>query len=450
MDVFSAALSFAQAHPVFSLGGLISLPFLRRLAVGPVKAAVKFAINWLFPRFYVDQTGAGVISEFLHKNARSFGLSCNNYEFDREYIRPRAKIGTVWYHNVNTYHRVFWFGWRPIWYVPSQLDENDKDVRHSPCFRFLRGTINWERLLELVGLRYDDRVAEYNGKLKFFRVVKHVGSKARENEAPSSEPATKASSHNDGLIREFGTNNLKYPLIWTNDQLGFDGNGPDIDLLAITPGMDRVIKDLEFFTEGEEWYEERSIPWRRGYLLYGKPGTGKTSLVRAVAEKFDFPIHIFNLATMDDHDFIRAWTIASKDFRRIVLLEDFDTIFHGRENVQPTSRLSFETILNCVDGIERNSGLVLFVTTNHVDKIDEALGAPDADGESSRPGRIDLIAEMTTLDHAGRLKVASRIVRDAARAEELVSQNVDETAAQLINRCIKASLVDFWREKGSL
>ena len=40
----------------------------------------------------------------------------------------------------------------------------------------------------------------------------------------------------------------------------------------------RIVEDASDFLKSEKWYADRGIPWRRGYLFHGKPGTGKTSL----------------------------------------------------------------------------------------------------------------------------------------------------------------------------
>jgi hypothetical protein len=101
----------------------------------------------------------------------------------------------------------------------------------------------------------------------------------------------------------------------------------------------------------------------------------------------------------------------------IALIEDIDNVFHGRENISrkhgmmsflmaskkkdgeadqpPPSPLTFDCLLNCLDGVDRCDGVFTIVTTNSIDKIDPALGQPRKlpDGTvefiSSRPGRID-------------------------------------------------------------
>jgi len=77
----------------------------------------------------------------------------------------------------------------------------------------------------------------------------------------------------------------------------------------------------------------KGVPYRRGYLLYGPPGTGKTSFTQAIAGELKLNICYLNLSGghMDDDDLNRALNDAPS--HSIILLEDIDGIFVGRESV---------------------------------------------------------------------------------------------------------------------
>lgn len=50
--------------------------------------------------------------------------------------------------------------------------------------------------------------------------------------------------------------------------------------IVLDPGLkDLLIEDAKDFMESKTWYADRGIPFRRGYLLYGAPGSGKTSMI---------------------------------------------------------------------------------------------------------------------------------------------------------------------------
>jgi SpoVK/Ycf46/Vps4 family AAA+-type ATPase len=271
-------------------------------------------------------------------------------------------------------------------------------------------------------------------------VIRHAGSVTpRRGEDSCNSNAVPAPSGG------CGDNEDVEPINYSSSDIGTPNPVAPMEVLALTGNMIKILTDIKFWHSHKEWYRERDINWRRGYMLYGRPGSGKSSLVRAVAEEFDLPVHVFDLSTMNNADFHEAWTKSRQSSPRIVLIEDVDATFHGRENTQKND-LSFDTLLNTIDGIERENGLLLFVTTNHIDKIDPALGIPDKDGKSSRPGRIDLACEIGDLDFDGRFKIAMRILRDNNEAINVAMATDGDTGAQVQERAIKTALQQLWGE----
>jgi SpoVK/Ycf46/Vps4 family AAA+-type ATPase len=219
--------------------------------------------------------------------------------------------------------------------------------------------------------------------------------------------------------------------------------------------------------------------------MYGPPGTGKTALARAFAEDLNLPIYVYNLAEMGNHDLIKAWAEMQVNVPCIALIEDIDNVFHGRENVArknsmfgmmmgPAKKhdgddkdshrsafvtpLTFDCLLNCLDGVERSDGIFTVITTNDVAKIDPALGQPrpGADGGtefiSTRPGRVDKAIELTYMEPADKKKMAARILE--AYEPELLDMlmyvdrypDLQETPAQFQERCAQVALKCFWKE----
>src|SRR6059058_748337 len=156
------------------------------------------------------------------------------------------------------------------------------------------------------------------------------------------------------------------------------------------------------------------------------------------------PIYVFNLAEMTNHELIKTWTDMQVNVPCVALIEDIDNVFHGRENVARRSSmmslmfardekksdnnhkgdsardsfspLTFDCLLNCLDGVERTDGIFTIVTTNDLSKIDPALGQPrrlpDGCSEfiSTRPGRVDKAVELTYMEAADKKKMAKRIL----------------------------------------
>lgn len=137
------------------------------------------------------------------------------------------------------------------------------------------------------------------------------------------------------------------------------------------------------------WYAERDLPYRRGYLLHGQPGTGKSSLSFAAAGHFDLDVYVLNLAKVSDSTLQRL--MAKLPARCIVLLEDIDAIESaksreavGSEGKPAADSVTLSGLLNALDGVASEEGRVLIMTTNHVDRIDRAI---------IRPGRVDKMIE---------------------------------------------------------
>jgi len=148
-------------------------------------------------------------------------------------------------------------------------------------------------------------------------------------------------------------------------------------------------QDAVRFLGSEKWYVGKGIPYRRGFLLHGPPGCGKTSLVTALAGELRLPIVVIplNSKDMDDQMLMKVMGDAPKD--SIVLVEDIDCALprgadqQGVAVARMTGRMpvTFSGLLNAIDGVGAQEGRLLFMTTNHLDRLDEAL---------IRPGRVDV------------------------------------------------------------
>eukprot|EP01006_Ploeotia_vitrea_P066172 TRINITY_DN94458_c0_g1_i1.p1 TRINITY_DN94458_c0_g1~~TRINITY_DN94458_c0_g1_i1.p1 ORF type:complete len:891 (+),score=90.03 TRINITY_DN94458_c0_g1_i1:111-2783(+) len=182
---------------------------------------------------------------------------------------------------------------------------------------------------------------------------------------------------------------------------------------------EQLLADAREFLGSAEWYGATGIPYRRGYLLYGPPGCGKTSSAEVLAGELKLDIAMLSLSNkeMDDTKLTSALREAPK--RCIILLEDVDAVFVERnvarsDGAAPTSGVTFSGLLNAIDGVASQEGRIFFMTTNHIEKLDAAL---------IRPGRCDVKVE---LRKASRVQMQRLFLRffpgKDAQAQEFASR----------------------------
>ncbi|KAF2673511.1 putative mitochondrial chaperone BCS1 [Microthyrium microscopicum] len=159
-----------------------------------------------------------------------------------------------------------------------------------------------------------------------------------------------------------------------------------IDSVVLEEGMkEHILKDVQSFLDSRTWYLDRGIPYRRGYLLHGPPGTGKSSFIQALAGELDFNIAILNVSERGLTDDRLAHLLGKVPSRTMVLLEDADAAFVNRKQSDSEgysgATVTFSGLLNALDGVASSEERLVFLTTNHIERLDDAL---------IRPGRIDM------------------------------------------------------------
>lgn len=165
-----------------------------------------------------------------------------------------------------------------------------------------------------------------------------------------------------------------------------------IDTVFLPVGVkEALMSDMEEFSESEKDYARIGAPWHRGYLLYGPPGNGKTSLVQALAHYYQKNVYNLPLSVINSDSQLLE-RLNQMQGNSLLLIEDIDIFKDSvKRDSQKTSGPTLAGLLNAFDGINTPNGLITFFTTNVKETLDSAL---------IRPGRMDMHIELKApVDH---------------------------------------------------
>lgn len=188
--------------------------------------------------------------------------------------------------------------------------------------------------------------------------------------------------------------------------------------------LSKIRNDIQEFVDNKEWYYDRDIPYTRGYLFHGEPGTGKTSLIKGMSTHTQRHIHYLMLDNVKDDEQLLSLMKGIDYTKTILVIEDVDCISdiikdrnsHKNEdldefkkeikemisdsskksNIEYKSNLTLSGLLNSLDGVFNNDGRILIMTTNHPEVLDRAL---------IRPGRIDMRIEFAYCSHSQIIEI---------------------------------------------
>ncbi len=380
----------------------------------------------------------GIILRYLWNHARTLPFGMRQYGTSHAYVAPLGRKTMVEYERFGTAQTFLFRG------APLFMSQETANHATSNTISYFRGTIDIEKLLT-------DAVDEYNAFLdgskssRRFEIVRYHGfGKSSSNEEGRVEKSRSyLDDPSDDDDNDFYT---QRPLRWNIEDLKLPVPEAPFAHLMYAPEVSTYIQSIDLWLKSKDWFKERTIPWRMSGLLKGPPGTGKTSFVRAAAQKFDLPIHVLDLASMSNSDLITNWQKATSKAPCIILIEDIDRIFDESKNIAHSSAMSafeggitLDCLLNCISGVDTQDGVLLLVTANHVDRLDAAL---------TRPGRLDHHVFFGALDDSGREAVAARILSGfESHIPALVAAGKDETGAEFERRCQGYSLALFWEQK---
>ncbi|CAG7895458.1 unnamed protein product [Brassica rapa] len=182
------------------------------------------------------------------------------------------------------------------------------------------------------------------------------------------------------------------------------------ETLAMDPEKkERIKKDLVKFSKGKDYYKKVGKAWKRGYLLFGPPGTGKSTMISAIANFLDYDVYDLELTTVKDNSELKKLLLETQA-KSIVVIEDIDCSLdltgqrktkkeedeeedkekkkEKKKEDEKKSKVTLSGLLNSIDGLWSacSDEKIIIFTTNFVDKLDPAL---------IRRGRMDNHIEMS-------------------------------------------------------
>ncbi|OQR73902.1 mitochondrial chaperone BCS1-like [Tropilaelaps mercedesae] len=198
-----------------------------------------------------------------------------------------------------------------------------------------------------------------------------------------------AKARTEALQKEIGKTIMYTPMGSEWRQFGHPRGRRPLDSVILDTGIkERILNDVNEFMNAPQWYTQRGIPYRRGYLLYGPPGSGKSSFITALAGELEYSICLMNLSDRGLTDDRLNHLMNVTPQQSLVLLEDVDACFVSRESKSENpaaydglNRVTLSGLLNMLDGVASSEARILFMTTNYIERLDPAL---------IRPGRVDV------------------------------------------------------------
>ena len=192
--------------------------------------------------------------------------------------------------------------------------------------------------------------------------------------------------------------------------------------------IQNIINHIDNWLKNEPIYKERSLPFKTGIMLQGEPGTGKSSLVVALATYFNMEIININMPTFRTIDIDKVIdSINADDNKYIILMEEIDCVFgkaDRQEGADKEDKKYISDLLQFIDSPKSPTNVIFIATTNYPDRLDKAL---------VRKGRFDLIANVGPLTNMDA-------VRDMCKSFRLSSEHIDRICNGVTLPCHQSDL----------
>lgn len=413
---------------MFGWAGVAALSGLVVAVWGYIRWAFTYASSFLIMSFECHDDASAAALAYCHLSLKASQFGDRLFRGEVNHVRPLQTQAIICSETVGMQGRLYWLGWRPLWIARTAgtTANNDHTQTYDKPIRIttFRPFFNVDAfLLQCVDF-VEDRIAKVSTRHRIYYHTGTLGVSMMQGDSP--ELHISSSRHNSS-IPLLQTRYLR----WTLDEVGPPIDRKAVGKMALSQKALLFAEECRRWLGSKAWFLQRGAPWKLGALFYGTPGCGKTAMVRALAQELDLPVHVFDLASMRNRDLRNKWGNATADLPAIVLFEDIDSVFDGRNSLQEDG-VTFDCLLNCLDGVERADGLLTIVTTNKPETLDDAL--------RYRPGRIDVCLEFGLPTEDGRRHIAERILADWPELiEDTVQRGAGDSGAKFERRCIETA-----------
>jgi len=180
-----------------------------------------------------------------------------------------------------------------------------------------------------------------------------------------------------------------------------------------------------------ELYRANGLPLKRGILLYGKPGTGKTMIGRALAQRCGVTFIVATPGLLSRSDDVRRVFSWGRRFAPTILFfEDLDMVAAGRHSGETAKEILGEFLAG-LDGLDSGEGVITIATTNDLAAIEPAL--------KDRPNRFDVVLEIPPMDDCEPRvfleRWTSKHSQNGLDVENVVGRSDGFTGAQMQELC---------------